>query len=119
MNNTSALWRTDPATLRDKAIDRKAIESALAKGCSPTDRVRFLTLLNREGEAIQEGFDLLADSSDRRELLLVLAQAFQHQYRWYEAGQLQEEALQLAATRPEESNVRHPITKPAADSVTH
>ena len=109
MSDTSDLWRTDSATLRDVVLDRKAMEDALAKGCSRLDRVRFLMLLNREDEALREGFDLLVDSTDRRELLLVLAQAFQHQYRWHEAARLQEEALQLASTRVQEAHVRDHI----------
>lgn len=101
MHNASVFWRTDPATLRDVAVDRAALENALASGCPPIDQVRFLTLLNRADEALEKGFGLLADDPDRGELLLVLAQAVQHQYRWYEAAQLQEEALQRASTRGE------------------
>lgn len=109
MTKTSEFWRTDPATLRDVILDRKAVERDLANGCPPLERVRFLALLNRETEALQEGFRLLADSPDRMEPLLVLAQVFQRQYRWHDAAQLQEEALQLAASRAEEANVRHHI----------
>jgi hypothetical protein len=47
VDDTSVFWRTDPATLRDVVIDRKVLESALAN-FAPLDRVRFLTLLNRE-----------------------------------------------------------------------
>lgn len=109
MNDASAFWRTDPATLRDVVLDAKALETALASSCPPLERVRFMALLNHENEALQEGFRLLPDFPHRGELLLVLAQVFQRQYRWHEAAQLQEEALQLAATRAEEANVRHHI----------
>ncbi|MDQ0078700.1 hypothetical protein [Arthrobacter oryzae] len=74
--------RTDPATLRDVVLDRNAVERALSNGCPPLDHVRFLALLNRETDALQEGFRLLADTPDRMEPLLVLAQVFQRQYRW-------------------------------------
>jgi tetratricopeptide (TPR) repeat protein len=119
VNETSAFWRTDPATLRDVAVDPEALEDALASGCNPIDRVRFLTLLNREDEALQEGFALLRNTSDRSELLLVLAQAFQHKYRWYEAAQLQEEALQRASTRVEEALVRHNIGRRLFDEARY
>ncbi|WP_144662924.1 hypothetical protein [Paenarthrobacter nicotinovorans] len=119
MNDTSGFWRTDPATLRDVVLDAEAIEAALANGCPPLERVRFLALLNRESDALQEGFRLLPDIPDRGELLLVLAQVFQRQYHWYEAAQLQEEALQLAATRLEEANVRHHIGRRLFDEARY
>jgi hypothetical protein len=119
MNDSSAFWRTDPATFRDVVLDRYALENAIASGCPPIDRVRFLTLLNREEEALQEGFGLLAVTTDRVELLLVLAQAFQHRYRWYEAAQLQEEALQRASTRVEEACVRHHIGRRLFDEARY
>lgn len=51
--------------------------------------------------------------------LLVLAQVVQHQYRWHEAAQLQEEALQLASTRLEEANVRHQIARRLFDEARY
>lgn len=119
MNDSSGFWRTDPATLRDVAVDRTALENALANGCPPLDRVRFLALLNRESEALREGFRLLPGFPDRSDLLLGLAQVFQRQYRWYEAAQLQEEALQLASTRVEEANVRHHIGRRLFDEARY
>lgn len=119
VNDTSGFWRTDPATFRDVALDTKGLENALAKGCPPLERVRFLALLNRENEALQEGFRLLAGSPDRGELLLVLAQVFQRQYRWHEAAQLQEEALQLVSTRVEEAYVRHHIGRRLFDEARY
>lgn len=119
MNDSSGFWRIDPATLRDVAVDRRAIENALANGCPPLERVRFLALLNRESEALREGFGLLPGFPARSDLLLVLAQVFQRQYRWYEAAQLQEEALQLASTRVEEANVRHHIGRRLFDEARY
>ncbi|UZX04317.1 hypothetical protein F8G81_18135 [Arthrobacter sp. CDRTa11] len=119
MEDTSELWRTNPATLRDEVIDREALENILVTGCSPLERVRFLALLNRETEAFQEGFQLLADTPHRRELLLLLAQVLQRRYRWHEAAQLQEEALQLASTRVEEANVRHHIGRRLFDEARY
>lgn len=119
VTNTSESWRTDPATLRDVVLDRKALESALSNGCTPLERVRFLALLNRETEALQVGFRVLAESGHRREPLLVLAQVYQRQYRWHEAARLQEEALQLAATRAEEAEVRHHIGRRLFDEARY
>jgi tetratricopeptide (TPR) repeat protein len=119
VNDASVFWRTDPATLRDVAADPKALENALASGCPPIDRIRFLTLLNREDEALQEGFELLNGAPDRAELLLILAEAFQHQYRWHEAAQLHEEALQLASTRVGEAYVRHHIGRRLFDEARY
>lgn len=119
MNDLSVLWRTDPATLRDVVLDRKGLEKALAKGCPPLERVRFLTLLSRAPEALEEGFALLNGSPDRTELLLILAQAFQRQYRWYDAAQLQEEALQMATTRAQEAYVRHHIGRRLFDEARY
>ena len=119
MNDTSGFWRTDPATLRDVASDPEALEAVLARGCPPVERVRFLALLNRESEALQEGLALLADSPDRGELLLVLAQVFQRRYCWYEAAQLHEEALQLTSTRLEEAYVRHHIGRRLFDEARY
>lgn len=109
MKDVSEAWRVDPATLRDVALDPEALEDALANSPSPSERVRFLALLNRENQALREGFKLLDSAPDRGEVLLALALVFQRQYRWHEAAVLQEEALQLALTRSDEANVRHHI----------
>lgn len=119
MNDTSGFWRTDPATFRDVVLDPRALQRALADDCPPTERVQFLALLDRESEALQEGFRLLDEYSDRGELLLLLAQVFQRQYRWHEAAQLQEEALQLASTRTEEAHVRHQIGRRLFDEARY
>jgi hypothetical protein len=109
VNNTSAFWRIDPHTLQDVALNPEALKNALDDDCPPFDRVRFLSLLNRESEALEEGLCLLADFPDRAKLLLLLAQVLQRQYRWHEAALLQEEALQLASTLVQEAHVRHHI----------
>lgn len=109
MKEISEAWGIDPFTLRDVARDAEALENALANGFVATERVRFLALLNRENEALREGYRLLDASPDSEDLLLVLAMVLQRQYRWHEAAVLQEEALQLASTRSEEANVRHHI----------
>jgi hypothetical protein len=83
------------------------------------ERVRYLALLDREDEALQEGFRLLPVLPDRAGLLLVLAQVYQRQYRWYQAGQLQEEALQLASTRVEEAHFRHHIGRRLFDEARY
>jgi hypothetical protein len=119
VKDTSQAWRTNPFTLRDEVLDRQALENALLAGCSPPERVRFLALLDREPEALQEGFHLLADAPHRSEPLLLLAQVFQRQYRWHEAAQLQEEALQLASTRVEEAHVRHHIGRRLFDEARY
>lgn len=72
-----------------------------------------------ESEALREDFGLLSGFPARSDLLLVLAQVFQRQYRWYEAAQLQEEALQLASTRVEEANVRHHIGRGLFDEARY
>ncbi|WP_309107530.1 hypothetical protein [Arthrobacter sp.] len=119
MTNTSEFWRTDPATLHDVVLNRKALESALSNGCTPLERVRFLALLNRETEALQVGFQVLAESGHRRQSLLVVAQVYQRQYRWHEAARLQEEALQLASTWVEEADVRHHIGRRLFDEARY
>lgn len=119
MKDSSEAWGIDPVTLRDVALDPEALENALANSCVVTERVRFLALLNRESEALREGFGLLDDSPDRGGLLLVLALVFQRQYRWHEAAALQEEALQLASTRSEEANVRHHIGRRLFDEARY
>jgi hypothetical protein len=102
------IWRTDPATLREVVLDRKAMEARL-KDCPALERVWILSLLDRSEEAITEGLELMAVSSDPFKPLLVLAQAYQRQYRWHEAARLQEEALRLACLRTREALVRHQI----------
>ncbi|MDQ0212637.1 tetratricopeptide (TPR) repeat protein [Arthrobacter bambusae] len=71
--------------------------------------VWILSLLGRDREAVTEGHRLLADSQDRFLALLVLAYAYQRQYRWHDAALLQERALRLADTRVREALVRHQI----------
>jgi tetratricopeptide (TPR) repeat protein len=119
VNDSSGFWSTDPATFRDVALDRKGLENALAKGVPPLERIRYLALLDRESEALTEGFRLLDDSPDRGELLLILSQVFQRQYRWHDAAQLQEQALRLASTRVEEAYVRHHIGRRLFDEARY
>ncbi|KUM35518.1 hypothetical protein [Arthrobacter sp. EpRS71] len=109
MEDTASLWRTDPATFRDVVINRQALEAALAGDCPPVERVRYLALLGRDAEALDEGFKLLPESPDRRELLLVLAQINQRQYRWHDAAVLHEKALRTVRSPEEEAYVRHHI----------
>lgn len=97
----------------------EAVENVLASDVALFDRVRYLALLNRGSGAFREGLRLLEDSPDRAELLLVLAQVFQRQYRWHEAAVLQEEALQLASTRWEEATVRHHIGRRLFDEARY
>lgn len=105
---SSPIWRTDPATMRDVVLDREALETKL-EDCTPVERVCILALLDRNEAALREGLALLAESQDRFTPLLVLAQVYQRSYRWHEASRLQEEALQLARTREREALVRHHI----------
>lgn len=119
MKDTSQYWRTDLDTLRDVVVDRNELEKALSNDCPPLERVRCLALLDRETEGLQEGFRLLAGSPNKIEPLLVVAQVFQRQYRWYEAAQLQEEALQLALTRVDEAHVRHHIGRRLFDEARY
>ncbi|MDI2035740.1 hypothetical protein [Paenarthrobacter nitroguajacolicus] len=90
-------------------IDRAALEAALAGDCPPVERIRYLALLRRDSQALDEGFKLLPDSPDRRELLLILAQVYQRQYRWHDAAVLHEKALRTVRTPEEEAYVRHHI----------
>ncbi|VXC65402.1 conserved hypothetical protein [Arthrobacter sp. 9V] len=109
MEDTASLWRTDPATFRDVVINRQALEAALQGDCPPVERVRYLALLGRDAQALNEGLKLLPNSPDRRELLLVLAQIHQRQYRWHDAAVLHEKALRTVRTPEEEAYVRHHI----------
>ncbi|GAA3283754.1 hypothetical protein GCM10017707_34760 [Paenarthrobacter aurescens] len=68
-----------------------------------------MALLGRDAEALDEGFKLLPTSPDRRELLLVLAQINQRQYRWHDAAVLHEKALRTVRSAEEEAYVRHHI----------
>lgn len=68
-----------------------------------------MALLGRDAEALDEGFKLLPESPDRRELLLVLAQINQRQYRWHDAAVLHEKALRTVRSPEEEAYVRHHI----------
>ncbi|WP_234754151.1 hypothetical protein [Arthrobacter ramosus] len=108
MGSEAEIWRTDPATLGDVILDRAAVESQL-DGCPALERVWILSLLGRDREAVAEGRRLLEDSQDRFRALLVLAHAYQRQYRWHDAALLHEEALVLADTRAREALVRHQI----------
>ncbi|WP_240987090.1 tetratricopeptide repeat protein [Arthrobacter sp. Soil736] len=118
MGSGAEIWRTDPATLRDVVLDRKAVEGRLG-GCPPLERVWLLSLLGRDKEALDEGWKLLADAGDRFKPLLVLAQVYQRQYRWHEAAQLQEEALRLASTRTREAMARHQIGRRLFDEARY
>lgn len=68
-----------------------------------------LALLDRGNEALQEGQDLLAGSTNRLFPLLVLARVLRSHQRWQEAARLHKEALRLAATPIREATVRHQI----------
>lgn len=109
MEDTASLWRTDPTTFRDVVINRQALEAALQGDCPPVERIRYLALLGRDAEALDHGFKLLPNSPERRELLLVLAQIHQRQYRWHDAAVLHEKALRTVRSPEEEAYVRHHI----------
>jgi tetratricopeptide (TPR) repeat protein len=102
------IWRTDPSTLRDVVLDRAAMSARLGEYPS-LERVWALSLLDRGQQAVTEGRALLAGSTDRFRALLVLAHAYQRQYRWHEAARLQEEALRLARSPAGEALVRYEI----------
>lgn len=108
MDREAVIWRIDPGTLRDVPLDRAVVEDRL-EVCPAVERVWILSLLGRDEEAVAEGRVLLADSYDRFRPLLVLAHAYQRQYRWHKAAKLQEEALRLADTPAREALVRHQI----------
>jgi tetratricopeptide (TPR) repeat protein len=108
MIGSSDIQATDPATLRDIVLDREAMAARL-ETCPPPERVWILTLLGEYGQAAQEGEALLARESNRFLPLLVLARAYQGQYRWHDAARLQEEALRLARTPAREATARHQI----------
>jgi tetratricopeptide (TPR) repeat protein len=112
------IWRTDPNTLQDVILNRPAVEARLGE-CPPLERVWILSLLGRHDEAIKEGQQLLTRSQDRFKPLLVLAHAYQRQYRWAEAGALQEQALRLAFTRTREALVRHHIGRRLFDEARY
>ena len=112
------IWRTDPATLRDVILDRKAVEARLGD-CPPLERVWILSLLDRHEEALDEGHRLLESSGDRFKPLLALAHAYQRRYKWAEAARLQEEALRLSATRTKEALVRHHIGRRLFDEARY
>jgi tetratricopeptide (TPR) repeat protein len=102
------LWATDPTTLRDTVLDRDAIVRRL-QVCSALERVWLLSLLGRSDEAAEHGEVLLARAVNKFHPLLVLARAYQGQYRWQETALLQEEALRLAGTPEREAYARHQI----------
>lgn len=108
MSKDGEIWHTDPVTLRDVLLDRAQVESRL-DGCPELEKVWVLLLLGREQEAVAAGRLLLAGAGDRFRPLLVLAQAYQRQYRWHKAAKLHEEALRLAGTPTREAHVRHQI----------
>lgn len=102
------IWHTDPSTLRDVVVDRAAMKARLGEYPS-LERVWALALLDRGEQAVAEGQALLAGSADRFRPLLVLAHAYQRQYRWHEAALLQEEALRLAHSPAMEALVRYEL----------
>lgn len=118
MGREAEIWRTDPATLRDVPLDRAAVESRL-EGSTALERVWILSMLGRDDEAVAEGRVLLADSQDRFRALLVLAHAYQRQYRWHKTAKLQEEALRLADTPVREAVVRHQIGRRLFDEARY
>lgn len=84
------------------------MEARLANS-SDLERVWVLSLLGRGEEAVSEAQELLATSTDPFRALLVLAYAYQRQYRWQDAAQIQECALRAAHTKFREAQVRHQI----------
>ncbi|MDP9890576.1 hypothetical protein [Pseudarthrobacter enclensis] len=108
MSKDGEIWHTDPVTLRDVLLDWARVESSL-DGCPELEKVWVLLLLGREQEAVAAGRLLLAGAGDRFRPLLVLAQAYQRQYRWHKVAKLHEEALRLAGTPTREAHVRHQI----------
>lgn len=101
-------WRTDAVTLREVVLDRPAMEARLTQ-CPEPERVWILSLLDRTGEAISEGLELLAGARDQLRPLLVLAHAYQREYNWFEAARLHERALRISGTRAREALVRRQI----------
>ncbi|MFF1254474.1 hypothetical protein ACFVYC_18540 [Pseudarthrobacter sp. NPDC058329] len=102
------IWRTDPVTLWDVVVDRRAMSARLGEYPS-LERVWALSLLGRDRQAIDEGRVLLAGSADRFRPLLVLAYACRRSHRWRETALLQEEALRLASSPAQEALVRYEI----------
>jgi hypothetical protein len=102
------IWRTDPSTLRDVVVDRAAMKARLGEYPS-LERVWALSLLDRGQQSVAEGRALLAGSTDRFRPLLMLAHAYQRQYRWHEAALLQEEALRLVRSPAMEALARYEI----------
>ena len=112
------IWRTDLATLRDVVLDRESMTARLGEYPS-LERVWALSLLDRGQQAVAEGRALLANSTDRFRPLLVLAHAYQRQYRWHEAARLQEEALRLARSPAREALVRYEIGRRLFDEALY
>jgi tetratricopeptide (TPR) repeat protein len=102
------IWQTDPRTLREVVVDRKAMKARLGEYPS-VERVWALSLLGHSEQAVVEGQRLLASSRDRFRPLLVLAHARWFQYQWRQAALLQEEALRLARSPAREALVRYEI----------
>lgn len=87
--------------------------------CTELERIWILSVLGREWEAVAEGRLLLAHSRDRFRPLLVLAHAYQRQYRWHKAAKLHEEALRLAGSATREALVRHQIGRRLFDEARY
>ena len=118
MTAGTEVWRFDPATLRDVAVDQPALAGRLP-GSPALERVWILRLLGRLDEAAREGEELLASASNRFRPLLVLAEVYHWQYRWHEAASLQEEALRRARTLSREAMVRERIGRRLFDEGRH
>ncbi|WP_454700020.1 hypothetical protein [Arthrobacter humicola] len=118
MSPEGEIWRTDLATLRDVVLDRESMTARLGEYPS-LERVWALSLLDRGEQAVAEGRALLANSTDRFRPLLVLAHAYQRQYRWNEAARLQEEALRLARSPAREALVRYEIGRRLFDEALY
>ncbi|MDR6508388.1 hypothetical protein [Arthrobacter oryzae] len=100
-------------------LDRNAVERAVSNGCPPLDHARFLALLNRETDALQEDFRLLADTPDRMEPLLVLAQVFQRSTAGMKLHSFRRRTFSWPQTRTEEANVRHHIGRRLFDEARY
>lgn len=108
MTPGAEVWRFDPVSLRDVAVDSQALTDRLP-GAPALERVWILRMLCRLEEAAREGEELLASASNRFRPLLVLAEVYQWQYRWHDAALLHEEALRRAQTPSREATVREQI----------
>ena len=118
MGSEGEIWRTDLSTLRDVVLDRAAMTARLGEYPS-LERIWALSLLDRGQQAIAEGRALLTNSTDRFRPLLVLAHAYQGQYRWHEAARLQDEARPLARSPAREALVRYEIGRRLFDEALY